>query len=130
MLYVIVTAEYLHFASRLRSVIANFRTSTMIIYAGRPFTSVVKRTLSVREVLGSILPGPVSSDAVWLTAHHRCDVSSELRCSTIEPRRWAPPLVTREYNKDLILFTLNVSFLLRPRNISSRIVSALEPRRF
>ena len=29
------------------------------------------------------------------TAHHRCDVSSELGHPDIKLRRWAPPLVTR-----------------------------------
>ena len=57
-------------------------------------SSVAKRTLSVREVWGSI-PGPVKSDTVSPTTRHRCDVSSELCSPGAKPRRWAPQLVTR-----------------------------------
>ena len=63
-------------------------------------SSIVKRTLSVREVWSSMAP----------TARHRCDVSSELCSPGAKPQRWAPPLVTRfgvipvprVYNEDLI----------------------------
>ena len=50
--------------------------------------------LSVREVEGSIA-GSVKSDAVSPTARHRCDVSFELCCRSVKPRRLAPSLVTR-----------------------------------
>ena len=42
----------------------------------RPVSSVVKTSLSLREIWGSI-PGPVKSD---IMARHRCNVSSELCC--------------------------------------------------
>ena len=48
----------------------------------RPVSSVVKISLSVLEVWGSI-PGPVKSDTVLPTARHRCDVSSELSCQVL-----------------------------------------------
>ena len=50
-------------------------------------SSVVKHSLLVREVWGSI-PGPVKSNTVQPTARHRCDVSSELCCSVAKKRRW------------------------------------------
>ena len=59
-----------------------------------PVSSVTKTSLSVREVRGSIL-SPVKSDPVSPTACHRRNVSSELCWPDDEPRRCAPPLVTR-----------------------------------
>ena len=42
---------------------------------------------SARKVWGSI-PGSVKSDVVSPSARHRCDVSSELCCPGVKPRRW------------------------------------------
>ena len=55
---------------------------------------VVTTLVSVREIWDSNL-GSVKSDTVSPTARHRFDVSSELCCPGVEPRRRAPPLVTR-----------------------------------
>ena len=57
-------------------------------------TPLLSTLLLVQEVCGSI-PGPISSDTVSPTAHHHCDVSSELCCLGFRPQRWTPPLVTR-----------------------------------
>ena len=54
-------------------------------------SSVAKRTLSVREVWGSI-PGPVKS----AQCRQRLAIVSSKLCSPgAKPRRWAPQLVTR-----------------------------------
>ena len=54
----------------------------------------LKQTLTVRKIWDSITK-PVKRDTVWQTALDRCDVSSEPWCPGAEPRRWAPPFVTR-----------------------------------
>ena len=48
-----------------------------------PISSVLKHTLSVREVWGSI-PGPVKS----AQCRHRCNVSSDQCYPGAKPRRW------------------------------------------
>ena len=57
-------------------------------YSNWPVGSVVKRTLSEREVRASIPESVKSARAVG-------DVSWKLRCPDVQPWRCVPPLVTR-----------------------------------
>ena len=61
----------------------------------RPLSSVVKTSLPVRDVRGSIR-GSVKSNTESPKALHRCDVSSDLCCPGAKLQRWAEgSLVTR-----------------------------------
>ena len=57
----------------------SFEKARQIRYGRISFSAELKTSLLVREVLSSIT-GPLKLDAVSPMAHHRGDVSSELRC--------------------------------------------------
>ena len=97
------------YRAKISKRISPFKVEVFIFY-----TEVFITGRSVVKHIAIVAGGPGfdswvgKSDTVWPTAHHRCDVFSELCCPRAKPRRWIPPLVTRfgvfhEYNQDFII---------------------------
>ena len=88
----LLSSHFLHTSQHRHQMVRYLIAAMFQIH--RPIATVVTDVAVGATGLVSI-PGPVKWAAELLTAHHRCDVPSELCYPDAKLRRWTPPLVTR-----------------------------------